>query len=166
MEDIRIRNLETSDFDAVVQLNEREVQHTSPMDAARLEELAVLARYRRVATVNGVVAAFLLAMRDDAAYQNKNFAWFRERFPSFLYVDRIVVSKDFPNRKLGSMLYHDVFDVARQEKLPFVVCEFNLVPPNEPSRAFHQKFGFSERGTQWLDNSTKLVSMQVAEVGE
>jgi hypothetical protein len=45
-----------------------------------------------------------------------------------------------------------------------VTCEYNLVPANEPSRRFHDKFGFREMGTQWLANGAKQVSLQAAEV--
>jgi uncharacterized protein len=45
-----------------------------------------------------------------------------------------------------------------------VTCEYNIVPPNEPSRIFHGKFGFREIGTQWIANGAKQVSMQAAEI--
>lgn len=44
-----------------------------------------------------------------------------------------------------------------------IVCEYNIVPPNEPSRIFHDKFGFHEVGSQWLGKGSKQVSLQVAE---
>jgi predicted GNAT superfamily acetyltransferase len=43
-----------------------------------------------------------------------------------------------------------------------VTCEYNIEPPNEASRRFHDKFGFREIGTQWLDDGTKRVSLQAA----
>jgi hypothetical protein len=52
-----LRNAEPSGFDAIVRLNEAEVQHTSAMDVARLRELDALACYHKVACVDGTVAA-------------------------------------------------------------------------------------------------------------
>jgi hypothetical protein len=43
-----------------------------------------------------------------------------------------------------------------------VTCEYNLFPPNEPSRLFHDRFGFREQGTQWVASGTKRVSLQAA----
>jgi predicted GNAT superfamily acetyltransferase len=157
-----LRPVTESDFDAIVQLNESEVQHTSPMDLGRLRYLNGISCFHKVATVDGVVAAFLLAMRHDAPYANENFSYFAERYSAFVYVDRIVVSSSFARNKLGSFLYTDLFDYARMNRLPFVTCEYNIVPANEPSRRFHDRFGFQEVGTQWTTNGTKQVSMQVA----
>lgn len=64
---------------------------------------------------------------------------------------------------LGACLYEDMFSHARTSSIPVVTCEYNLVPPNEASRLFHEKFGFKEQGTQWVTNGAKRVSLQAAE---
>jgi hypothetical protein len=51
---------------------------------------------------------------------------------------------------------------ARDNAIPLVTCEYNIVPPNEPSRLFHDKFGFREQGTQWVASGSKRVSLQAA----
>ena len=71
-----LRNASADDFGSIVELNQREVQQTSPMDLARLRELAQLSSYHTVAVVDGRVAAFLLALREGAPYLNDNYAWF------------------------------------------------------------------------------------------
>jgi len=162
MSGVSLRNATEMDFPAIVQLNDDEVQHTSPMDIERLEQLDRLSCFHKVATIDGTIAAFLLAMRHDAPYVNDNFSWFVARYPEFVYVDRVVVAASFSGRKLGSRLYTDLFEFARQNRVPVITCEYNIVPPNEPSRRFHDKFGFEEVGTQWVSNRTKLVSLQVA----
>lgn len=158
-----IRNAEVADFGAIVVLNAAEVQHTSAMDAARLAELHAMAAYHRVAVVEGEVAAFLLALREDAPYRNDNHGWFKSRYPRFIYVDRIVVGPRGAGLGLGSLLYRDLFDQARTHGVPIVCCEYNIEPPNEPSRRFHERFGFHEVGSQWLDGGKKLVTLQIAE---
>ena len=160
----QIRDAYDGDYTAIIALNEAEVRHTSPMDADRLRHLASLSACHRVATLDGRVVAFLLAMRAGADYRNDNFGWFAGRYPDFLYVDRIVVNAAAQGHGLGSRLYADLFAFARERGIPRVTCEFNVVPPNEPSRLFHARHGFVEAGRQWLDNGRKQVSMQVAEL--
>jgi uncharacterized protein len=158
-----IRDAEPRDFEAIRNLNLAEVQHTSAMDMSRLVELNALSCYHKVASVDGVVSAFLLAMGNGAAYRNDNFEWFARKYARFIYVDRIVVSSAARGLRLGSRLYDDIFSYARSSAIPLIACEYNIVPPNEPSRLFHDKFGFKEQGTQWLANDAKQVSLQVAE---
>jgi uncharacterized protein len=157
-----IRDARQSDFAAICELNLAEVQQTSPMDAARLAALGSLACYHKVACVEGRVVAFLLAMRDGASYQNENFAWFADKYTHFIYVDRIVVSSAFKGLRIGSLLYEDLFRHARDTSVAVVTCEYNINPPNEASRIFHDKFGFREQGTQWVAGGTKQVSLQAA----
>jgi len=152
-----------SDFERICALNLAEVQHTSPMDVGRLATLHDLSCYHRVACVDERVAAFFLAICSGAPYENDNFAWFARRYTRFIYIDRIVVSEAFRGLRLGSLLYEDLFRHAREQGIPVVTCEYNIVPPNEPSRLFHGKFGFKEQGTQWVANGTKQVSLQAAE---
>jgi uncharacterized protein len=163
MPNVVVRDAAPSDFETICELNLAEVQHTSAMDRARLVELNALSCHHRVASVDGVVSAFLLAMRDGAAYRNDNFEWFARKYPRFIYVDRIVVSSAVRGLRLGSRLYEDLFSHARSNAIPLIACEYNIVPPNEPSRLFHDKFGFKEQGTQWVANGAKQVSLQVAE---
>ncbi len=162
MSDIFIRYAAPADFDAIVALNEAAVQHTSAMDVQRLRNLHALSAYHKVATVDGQVAAFLLAMRENAPYPNENYAFFAARYAVFLYVDRIVVDPSCAGLKLGTLLYRDLFDYARAQAVPAITCEYNIEPPNEPSRRFHDRFGFSEVGAQWLDGGRKRVSLQAA----
>jgi uncharacterized protein len=164
MQGVVIRDAERGDHPAICALNLSEVRHTSAMDAERLATLANLSCYHKVACVNGSIAAFLLAMRDDARYENENFAWFARKYRRFIYVDRVVVSPAFKGMRIGSLLYEDLFGYARDTGIPVVTCEYNIVPPNEPSRSFHDKFGFKQQGTQWLAGGAKQVSLQAAEV--
>jgi hypothetical protein len=159
---IEIRHASATDFEAICELNFAAVEHTSPMDLARLNALAELSCYHRVACIEGQVRAFLLAMRRGAAYENDNFNWFARKYADFIYIDRIVVSAASRGLRLGSLLYEDLFHYARDNAVPVVTCEYNLSPPNEPSRLFHDKFGFKQQGTQWVADHTKFVSLQAA----
>ena len=166
MPSVVIRDAAPGDFETICSLNLAAVQHTSPMDRERLIALDSLSCFHKVGCVENQVAAFLLAMCNDAPYENSNFDRFARRYPRFMYVDRIVVSSDFRGLSLGSLLYEELFRCARHSGIPLATCEYNIVPPNEPSRLFHEKFGFKEQGTQWVANGTKRVSLQAAETGQ
>lgn len=164
MQSVEIRDATPRDFASICDINLAEVQHTSAMNVPRLEELNRLSCYHKVVTVDGIVRAFLLAMRDGSPYENDNFAWFASRYARFIYVDRVVVSSESRGQRLASLLYEDLFDYARANTIPLVTCEYNVIPPNEPSRSFHDRFGFEEQGRQWVANGTKQVSLQAAEI--
>ena len=152
MRNISLRDAKASDFDAILALNASEVQHTSPLNLERFCLLDALSNYHKTA----------LVMKDGCAYINENFEWFSSRYDSFLYIDRVVVSPSYSGLKLGTLLYRDLFAYARINHISNIVCEYNVIPPNEPSRLFHDKFSFRQVGTQWLGNKTKMVSLQSA----
>lgn len=163
---LRMEELRTtvdSDFQAILKLNEAVAQHTSRMDLSRLHSLSAMSAYFKVVTVNGQVAAFLIALRDGARYENENYLWFASRIPRFLCVDRVIVDSQLSGRRIGSKLYDDLFQFARAEKIEAITCEYKIDPTNPASRAFHGKFGFKELGTQWLAGGSKQVSLQAAQ---
>ena len=164
MSNITIRDVAAPDFEAIVALNTSAVQHTSPMDIEHLRRLDSISGYHKAAVVENVVAGFLLVMPAGCEYCNDNFEWFSSRYDSFLYVDRIVIGDNYQGLKLGTRLYSDLFTFARSSNIANIVCEYNLVPPNEASRLFHERFSFSEVGSQWLNNGKKKVSLQLAQV--
>ena len=164
MSNIGIRDAVASDFEAIVALNTAAVRHTSPMDLASLCRLDSISTYHKVIIVEEVVAGFLLVMASGCEYRNDNFTWFASRYDSFLYVDRIVIGDHHQGLKLGTRLYRDLFAHAASIGITSIVCEYNLIPPNEPSRLFHNSFSFREVGTRWTHDSEKKVSLQLAPV--
>ena len=162
MTTVTIRDATQDDYEVILALNRVDEAHTSPMDSVRLTTLDDLSCHHRVACMDGQVAGFLLAIRSGALYENDNFAWFSRKYVSFVYVDRIVIASVARGLRLGTLLYEDLFNWARQQAVPLVTCEYNIVPANEPSRLFHEKFGFKEQGTQWLANRSKQVSLQTS----
>ncbi|MFK7965235.1 MAG: GNAT family N-acetyltransferase [Burkholderiaceae bacterium] len=159
-----LRNATERDFPAIVELNLAEVQHTSPMSLTRLTELVRMSAYCKVAEVDNVVGGFLLAFREGTEYDSDNYQWFCRELSRFVYVDRIVVGKSLAGQGVGGAFYKDLFGFARDSQVDSVTCEYNITPPNLPSKAFHDKFGFQEMGTQWVANNTKQVSLQMSKV--
>ena len=161
---MQIRDAVEADFGGILALNEAEVVQTSPMDRARLSELDRLAAVHWVAEVEGQVVAFLLAMREGAAYDSENYRWFAARYPRFLYVDRIVVDAAHAGQGIGARLYRRLFDHACANGIAQIACEYNLEPPNPASQAFHARFGFVGVGQQQVAGGHKTVSLQLAAV--
>jgi len=76
----------------------------------------------------------------------------------------VVVAASHQGRRLGVALYDDLFAYAKQAGVSRVACEFDVEPANQASRRFHERYGFSEVGTQWVADGAKRLSLQVRAV--
>ena len=157
---MHIRNAAPEDFPQILALNHASVQFLSPLSLERLTALHAQASYHRViASINGV-QAFLLALREGAAYDSVNYRWFTARLPQFLYIDRVVVATTAQGLGHGKRLYAELIAYAEQTQISPITCEFDIEPINIASQRLHKAFGFTEMGTQYLGAASKRVSMQ------
>ena len=152
-----LRDAKQADAPAILALNAESVHFLSPMDQARLAQLAKASCYLRVVEEEGEVAAVLLGFRKGADYDSPNFLWFGARFDDFVYVDRVVVSPQFRGRKLADVLYDDFEAFARASGVSCITCEVNVEPPNPVSLKFHERRGFREIGREGY--GVKTVAM-------
>ena len=159
-----IRDAIDTDFEQILGLNQESVHFLSPLSMDGLRRLHGDATYHRVVEIDGCVAAFLLALSEGAAYQSVNYQWFVAHYTQFLYVDRVVVASSRQGLGLGRVLYEDLFALARDRAIPRITAEFDVEPPNEASRRFHERFGFVEIARQTIRDGKKRVSLQVAEL--
>lgn len=159
-----IRDTTPADFAAILALNAESVHFLSPLDATRLRHLHAQAAYHRGVERHGRVAAFLLAFREGAQYDSPNYRWFAQRYPAFLYIDRVVVDRGARGLGLGIQLYDDILAFAAATGVARLTCEFDLEPPNPVSARFHRRYGFREVGRQWLGNGKKQVSLQARDI--
>ncbi len=139
---------------ALLARNNAHAQELSWLEPERLQHLveqAFLAR--RI----GDLDAFLLAFDQDARYDSPNFLWFCARYPSFVYVDRIVVASSARGRGCARRLYRDLFEHAAEAGHERVVCEVNTSPPNPASDAFHAALGFVEVGKASIYDGSRTV---------
>ena len=136
--------IESADFSAILSLNEGDEVFLAPLDAEGLR--ALLQQASHVGLRDDGREAFLIGLDQDARYGSPNFRWFKERFPRFAYVDRLVVAPHARGRGIGRSLYEDFFDVARRAGHDLIACEVNVDPPNPTSDAFHAALGFEEIG--------------------
>jgi uncharacterized protein len=161
---MKIRAACRSDFDAVLALNHESERFLSPLAMERLVQLDAQAELHQVLELQGKVVAFVLTLREGASYDSPNYRWFVARYPSFLYVDRVVVSASRHGEGMGRALYDVVFTHARATGVPWVTCEYDIEPPNPESERFHRQSGFKEVGRQFVAGGVKQVSLQAAGV--
>ncbi|MBV9830615.1 MAG: GNAT family N-acetyltransferase [Marmoricola sp.] len=142
-----LRPLVPADHQAVLALNERNVELLAPLDEARLVQLVAWAETAAALDVDGTFAGFVLTFGAGSPYDGENFAWFSERYPDFTYLDRVVIHEDFRRRGLGTRVY-DELEVACGR--PLFTLEVNIEPANEPSLAFHRARGFVDVGRRTI----------------
>jgi len=161
MSSVQIRDVRTDELEHLLELNQSNQPHVSSISLKDLDHLHSEAMYFRLAESNGQMAGFLIAFDPAADYDSPNFLWFRGRYKTFAYIDRIIVAPEARRKGIAFRLYKDLEMLAKERRIPIMACEYNLLPRNEVSRLFHQKYGFEEVGTQETENGKKTVSLQI-----
>lgn len=152
----------TSPFVALAEMPRQQVLALNNAHAAELswlepDDLSRLVAEAFYAKAVGDCDAFLIAFDQAAGYASPNFLWFRERYPRFVYVDRVVVAASARGRGLARALYQDLFGKAAAAGHTFVTCEVNAEPPNPASDAFHAALGFAVVGSAAIHDGRKTV---------
>lgn len=153
----KIGHIDTADpkaLAALLFLNNASARETSFLG---LEEWHALLSLSWAALCTEDLAAFIVALDQDARYDNPNFRWFRDRHARFVYVDRIVVAPDHRGLGLADRLYGELFSRARASGHSIIGCEINSDPPNPRSDRFHARIGFMEAGQAFLADRGKRV---------
>ena len=149
-----IRPIGPADEAAVLSLNNAHAEELSWLEP---EKLRAMIGSAFAAPCIGSLEAYMLAFDQDADYDSPNFLWFRERYPRFVYVDRIAVDPSARGRGHARRLYEELFSAARAAGHDTVVCEVNSQPPNPASDAFHAALGFFEVGSAAIHGGRKTV---------
>ena len=146
---------------AILALNNEHAAELSWLEPERLSFLLGEAFYaRRI----GDLEAFIMTFDQDARYDSPNFVWFRERYPRFVYVDRVVVAAQARGRGHARRLYQDLFSHVERAGHTLVTCEVNTDPPNPASDAFHAAFGFTEAGDAVIHGGKKAVRYYIRRI--
>ena len=146
---IIIRPAEEKDYPAILELNEADVEMLSPIDEEILRRMSQLTALFQVVEIEGTIAAFQMVYREGSSYWSDNYKWFCNKYPCFLYVDRIVVGSEYRKYGIGRRLYEEVISYARKTGVPLVTAEIDIAPKyNTASMAFHKSMGFREVGTK------------------
>ena len=160
---MKIERPTVADYPEILGINESGLPHVNRISADDLAKFAAQSCYFRIARDGERLAAFLLAFSEQASYDSPNFLWFRDRYPRFVYIDRIVVDPILRRSGIGRLLYADLERVTSAHA-PDLTCEVNLDPPNPGSFAFHERSGFCEVGRQHTDGGAKLVCLMSKEL--
>ena len=152
------------DIDALLALNAAHERETSPLDREAMVALINQACHVGLRGSGGR-DGFLIALDQDAGYRSPNFGWFKERYPRFAYVDRIIVAKAAQGRGLARSLYQELIERSERAGHSVLGAEINLDPPNPASDAFHASLGFREVGRSTPAPGQKFVRYMVRELG-
>jgi uncharacterized protein len=144
-----IRGLGPGDADWVIELNAAHETETSPLDEERFQYMLTQSL---VGWAHGDDDAFMLVFDQDSKYDSPNFLWFKECYPSFAYIDRIVVDHRARGRGIARAMYAQLFVEVFESRFDKIVCEVNFAPPNPASDALHASLGFQEVGHATLAN--------------
>lgn len=155
---IIIRDVAETELDSVLALNNAAGENILPLDAAGIRHFYHHATYFRVAEVDGLLTGFLIALDASADYGSSNFLWFRERYPEFLYIDRIVIASPRRGIGVGRSFYADITSFA-EVRAPWLTCEVFLEPRNDIALLFHGTYGFNEVGQHVMPGIERRVSM-------
>ncbi|MGY0503874.1 GNAT family N-acetyltransferase [Luteimonas sp. e5] len=155
---ILVRDVHEHELDSVLALNNAAGPGILPLDAARLRRFHDSAEYFRVALSDGHLAGVLMAFGSGSGHDSLNFRWFAERYPDFLYIDRIVVASRRRGGGVGRALYADVQSYA-EAHYPELCCEVFLQEGNDPALLFHGSFGFHEVGQNVQPDGTRACML-------
>jgi uncharacterized protein len=155
---LAIRDVREHELDAVLALNNTAGRSILVLDAVQLRYFYDHADYFRVAEIDGQLAGFLIALRDGGDYSSPNYRWFNEHYPSFVYIDRIVIANAYRRHGLGRIFYCDANSFA-EVRVPLLACEVFLEPVDDVVVLFHGTYGFQEVGQQRMGEHGPQVSL-------
>ena len=155
---LAIRDVREQDLSAVLALNNAAGRSILALTAAQLRYFHAHAEYFRVAEIDGHLAGFLIALREGGSYPSTNYRWFAERYPKFVYIDRIVIANAYRRHGLGRVFYCDVHSYS-EVRVPLLTCEVFLEPRDDVVVLFHGTYGFQEVGQQRMGEDGPKVSL-------
>ena len=148
------------DLEFIVSLNKDSMPSVSELSTEKAIHLLKISNYFRILKIKDKPIGFLNAIFSDMEFNNINYLWFKNRYKNFIYVDRIIINKEFQNHGYGAIFYNDLINTINDDFLN-IGCEINVKPYNLKSINFHKKFGFMEVGREYIENGKKQVAYMV-----
>jgi predicted GNAT superfamily acetyltransferase len=155
---LTIRRPSDKDLCFLTRCNNSEAKWVGVEEPSFFEKYMDLPNFN-VAEMNGEPAGFLMAMGPKVDYDSKNFLWFRDRIPNFVYIDRVIIDEKFRRKGIATAMYEDLFH--KNLNVP-MVCEVAISPSNSDSIPFHEGLGFGSIG-KFSANGIKLCTMYYRE---
>ena len=112
--DIGVRNLVDSEAERIWAINEEGLPGTGKVSQQEIKALLEFSSLSIGAYLEDRLVGFVICLPPNTDYGSLNYAWFNQRYDKFLYVDRIAVSIEFQNQKIGSILYEHVKKQAEE----------------------------------------------------
>ena len=127
--DHKISNACLDDLEFVLNLNQRNTPAVSNSSFEIMSYFLNVSEYFKILTVDEKPIGFLIALMPDKDYHSENYRWFNNKYNSFIYIDRIVISEEYQRRGYGKLFYSELhhFSKGRVSKL---ACEVNTRPIN------------------------------------
>ncbi len=133
-------------------LNEANVPNVGSRTLEGLVNSVENSDYNECILLDNKVVGFVICFQDNELtksymneIQHKNFKEINDRVNNFLYIDRIAIDSEYRNNKLGTELYSNIVDFAKNNSIYNLTAEINLLPSvNTPSFNFHKSFNFEE----------------------
>ena len=152
-----------SDMDFILNLNQIFTPAVSDLSSDMMSYFLDISDYFKVLKVNGLSVGFLIALTPGKDYQSENYMWFNKKYESFMYIDRVIVAKDYQERGYGKLFYDNLCNHSKEES-DYITCEVNTRPLNQQSINFHKKYGFYEVGVQETEDGKKCVSLMIYDI--
>jgi predicted GNAT superfamily acetyltransferase len=137
-----IRDYEDGDFEAVLEINSKNVPEVGFIDGDKLGLLLNEAGLVQVVDLEGAVEGMMIILEEGGSYRSPNYAYFCDRYKSFAYVDRIALMPAARGGGWGPKLYDNAQQWGRGSGKSHFVCEVNTIPENPRSLRFHEVYGF------------------------
>jgi predicted GNAT superfamily acetyltransferase len=157
-----IREYRTSDLSSIWQINQENVPAVGESTEAELGEIARMSQTALVIDVDGDVGGFCFVLPPATDYDSPNYRYFCDRFPDFIYLDRVAITAKHRGRGFGAELYREV---EHRSSAPLFALEVNVIPPNEGSLRFHHREGFVEID-RLETRPGKVVSLMIKRIGQ
>lgn len=158
-----IRDVREHELETVLKLNNSVGPGILSLTMQQLHFSFAQAAYFRVAELDGAIVGFLIGYDEDSDYGSSNYQWFKQHYPAFLYIDRVVVARAQRRLGLGRVFYADVTSFAEVRR-PLLACEVFLEPRDDAVLLFHGTYGFHEVGQRVMEETGARVSMLVKEL--
>lgn len=155
---MKIRLAQKSDLSKVLELNEAALPHVSKVQLDDMDRFLKQADPFLIVEQDNEIAGFMIVLQSGLDYSSLNYAFFKNNYSDFDYVDRIVIAEPFRGQKLGTALYHHLIDNTDRS---IITCEVNTKPPNPDSMAFHNGLGFTQVAEQVTEKGKKSVAMLI-----
>ena len=157
---ITIRPFQECNKDFLLNLNKKHNEVLIPMGNKELCFIYDKAELFDIAYVDGVSVGYIIALREGIQeYDYKSYKWFCENYSKFLYIDQVVVDREYLNQGLGTYLYQTAFEHAKQIGVETVTAA--ITADNEVSLKFHERLGFKTVGEQIIRGGTTRIIQQV-----